>query len=340
MSKIEHEKREKNEAKVQNASTTTNADKSNGHPQALSEPKKSEGRSISLLSEPISHDRLLPWTPYIIKELNSSRVLCINHGAAGDWEWPYLGEYDDYLSDVIPIELSEDPTVRPAMMGTKAGFSLHSNGTSTSWDWVFFGKEHDQYPIIKLKAKVIGKNSDGRDYYQLSWNNKNIDMSLSCEPGAWNWLYISSAEHNLFTIHQRYLTYPLLKNLLKNTWPHAEISDGGLHTLDRRYLMISEKQAKKIYEDSMLSQYKWKEDVFDCDDFSFVYKAQASMYAYKNNAECGYAVGVLFGLGKSGSGHVINIFIDYASKVKIIEPQSGKIIDGKDWSYTPFFILI
>nr|WP_256548351.1 lectin MOA-related protein [Xenorhabdus bovienii] len=109
--------------------------------------------------------------------------------------------------------------------------------------------------------------------------------------------------------------------------------------MDPFYKLVSDEKVKKIYKESGLENFKYRKNSFDCDDFSFVYKAQASKEAYSNNEKFGYAIGVIFGnFGKRA--HAVNIFIDHDLKVKIIEPQGGKIIEAKDWDYTPYFILI
>ena len=67
--------------------------------------------------------------------------------------------------------------------------------------------------------------------------------------------------------------------------------------------------------------------------------------AYDNNAEYGYAVGVIFG-HTAESAHAVNIFIDTQGVVKILEPQGGTIINGSAWRDSngelcdPTFILM
>jgi hypothetical protein len=50
-------------------------------------------------------------------------------------------------------------------------------------------------------------------------------------------------------------------------------------------------------------------------------------------------VGILFGSNKTGK-HAANIFLDENADVKILEPQNGTVIEGKDWEYTPNFMVM
>ena len=36
----------------------------------------------------------------------------------------------------------------------------------------------------------------------------------------------------------------------------------------------------------------------------------------------------------------MNLFLDENADVKILEPQNGTVIEGKDWEYTPNFMVV
>jgi hypothetical protein len=134
-----------------------------------------------------------------------------------------------------------------------------------------------------------------------------------------------------------------LDSLFKATWPRSSY-DLKVNAGDLYYEAITSTQAMSTYQNSGLAGYQWNANYFDCDDFSHVYKAQASKDAYSAKPQYGYAVGVIFGSAPSGA-HAVNVFIDTSGTVQIIEPQNG-IVQGKDWkdyygaAYSPYFILM
>jgi len=108
---------------------------------------------------------------------------------------------------------------------------------------------------------------------------------------------------------------------------------------DRSYVGLHSNEAVEIWKKSQLSNFKWTEECFDCDDFSYVYKGAVSKHVYERKKSFPYAVGIIFGRN-SKEAHAVNVFLDELGNVKILEPQNGKIVDGKDWEYDPYFVLM
>lgn len=142
-----------------------------------------------------------------------------------------------------------------------------------------------------------------------------------------------------FTFHRVYLRISEIPTLLQKEWPNATFVYQAYYAGDDFFLGLPYQEATQIFTDSGLARYKWTPNVFDCDDFSYVYKGQASKAAYSEGLEYSYAVGVIFGTSTAG-GHAVNLFIDVVGNVKVIEPQNGQIQDGKDWPYSPYFLLM
>ena len=124
---------------------------------------------------------------------------------------------------------------------------------------------------------------------------------------------------------------------IQKEWPAVQIVDQFY--ADRFYAGVPKEEAVEIWKKSDLSKYKWTKQSFDCDDFSYVYKGAVSKHVYATMGKAPFAVGVIFG-NKPGSGHAVNVFLDELGNVKILEPQNGKIVDGKNWDYTPYFMLM
>jgi hypothetical protein len=138
-------------------------------------------------------------------------------------------------------------------------------------------------------------------------------------------------------IHKQDLNNVRAMELLKKEWPKTTIRDQVYG--DRKYYGLPTNVAKDIWANSGLRNYKRTSESFDCDDFSYVYKGAVSKHVYEKKVGFPYAVGILFGSNKTGA-HAINIFLDENADVKILEPQNGTVIDGKDWDYKPYFMLM
>jgi len=65
----------------------------------------------------------------------------------------------------------------------------------------------------------------------------------------------------------------------------------------------------------------WKEEVFDCDDFSLLFSAMLAYSVYKSGFNKQFAFGIAWSYT-----HAYNIFIDKSGKVWIFEPQTNKVI--------------
>ncbi len=302
---------------------------------------------VIVLSDPISLADIDPATPYVLKD-TYGRVVAVNNGGAGSsWQWAFDGQYDSYPNDVMPLYFSVDPTKGGATLSVKPGnqnWQLHSKGTATSWEYVYWGTSG--YPnTLSLTAKLVQGNPD---LFQLAWNNGGTTMNLLADSGSWNWLTVSSGggTSNRFSLHKFYVRRPKAIILLRSTWPVANFTIASFTTTpDEFYEAITDAQAVAMWTASGLSAYNYRAQVFDCDDYSYVYKAQASKTAYAKNAEYGYALGVMFGASPT-VGHAVNVFIDTDAKVRVIEPQNGQIVAGANWKdhngapYTPNFILM
>lgn len=323
-----------------------------GHLHAPRRGEDSTGRArgdgpVITLSDPIPAEQIDANTPYVIKD-SHGRVLSVQDAGSGTWEWAYFGAYDSYWTDVFPLQFSGNPVDKPSSITMPARtWPLHSNGTSTSWEYAFWAPSDygSSYPVMSLTAKAAQVDPEGFQTYTLSWNNGGTTMSLCADSGSWNWAYVSSTHAAAaLTFHKFYVQRKKLDSLFSAAWPDASY-DLKLNTGDSHYEALTTSQVMATYHNSGLAQYSWKANYFDCDDFSYVYKAQSSKDAYAVSPEYGYAVGIIFGR-TAGSAHAVNVFIDTSGTVQVIEPQNGQIVEGKDWkdrtgaAYSPYFILM
>lgn len=318
-------------------------DKAQGSTQA-------ETASAMVLGQALAASKLDPAGVYALKD-PQGRVLCVDGAGSGTWNWAFMGQYTDYPQDVLPLSVSSDPTQGPANLSIQSGglsWPLHANGKSSNWEWTFWASSGygEGYPVMGLSAQLSQTNPDGSQSYKLAWNNAGTTMHLAADAGSWNWLYVSGSNAgSQYTFHKFFVIKNKVEQLFQSTWPGSSFVYSAFNTGDEFYEAISDTQAGTIYQESGLRNYKWKNEVFDCDDFSYVYKAQASKTAYASSAEFGYAIGVIFGRTSTGA-HAVNVFVDTRGQVRIIEPQTGGIVAGKDWkdgngeAYKPYFVLM
>jgi len=151
----------------------------------------------------------------------------------------------------------------------------------------------------------------------------------------------ASSSHISWATHlhiQKLPTQAITKERFKKEW-QSTTTLNQIYT-ERNYAYLPTSVAKDIWQKSGLHNYKWTAETFDCDNFSFVYKGAVSKHVYDNKVGSPYALGIVFGTKPNGAGHAVNIFLDKNGDVKILEPQNGTVIDGKDWDYTPYFVLM
>ncbi|KAJ8475439.1 hypothetical protein ONZ51_g6541 [Trametes cubensis] len=86
-----------------------------------------------------------------------------------------------------------------------------------------------------------------------------------------------------------------------------------------RYLILSRARLQEIWNKSGLSSRKWREEIFDCDDFSFVYKSEVAKWGDNHFKADGFAIicGIMFGTN-SNAAHAYNWMIDPADHSDII----------------------
>lgn len=316
--------------------------------------QSSKDDHIITLSEAVSVDKLEANVPYVMLD-GFGRALAVNGLDFNATTWAYVGQYASHINDVHPISFSQNPADGAFLNVDVFGniYQLHARGQGPANQWTLWPNPalgDTRGPAMQVKAQLSQTSATGNKY-KVSWESAGKTMHLCGNTKKWSWVYVSSTASNLeilqFTFHKFYIIPSKINALFKATWPTSKIAYSLFGVGDNFYEAITSAQAMQIFKDSGLSTYTWKSEIFDCDDFSYVYKAQASKDAYHNkSAEFGYAVGVIFGATTTGNIHAVNVFIDTHGDVKIIEPQSGAIVEGKSWHdaqgapYAPYFVLI
>ncbi|QVM93108.1 lectin MOA-related protein [Pseudomonas entomophila] len=266
------------------------------------------------------------------------RVLCAEQKES--WGWAYLGDFDTYNSDVLHIAASSSGPDSPPALNVYAkdqSWSLYANGPIGGDPWLFAsGQRWPGYPRLTLSPIASGSTAH---QFTLEIEIDGERKAFKAGGSNWDWLYLANPGKGptRFTLHRYHVSGNGLFDLIKATWPC--LPTDALFEVDTAYQAISSHHARQIWKDSGLGRCRWRSESFDCDDFAFVYKGQASLDAYHNNASHPYAVGWI--AGSSGTdAHVVNLFLDLDGHLKILEPQTGKITLAQDWSYTPYQVMV
>lgn len=284
------------------------------------------------LSEPIDPASIVPGAAYVMVDAKG-RLLC---GPASGWNWAWFGKYEDWSSNILSVCFTSDPTVGATTitLGGRSDVYLRTNGNSTNWNWAFWGDNiWKGFAAMNMTAVASGNG------YQLKYVNGTTDMYLcAATSSSWDYAYIGgdSWTPTTVTLHKFYLTWDDLKTLIEATWPTAAMDKCSLRTSDAKYELLTDSVATTIYKASGLSGYTYKADVFDCDDFATVYRAQAAKYAWSQSVTAPYAIGMISGEANlTDPRHAANIFFDINGNVKVLEPQGGlqggKIVLGSQW---------
>ncbi|UVN42731.1 lectin MOA-related protein [Pseudomonas mosselii] len=295
-------------------------------------PVPAPGPGNGLLSPPLRFSEIANDASYVLID-DKGRVLCAHQ--QDKWDWAYLGDFDAFHQDMLYFAVST------ARVGTET--ILRSTRRDKPWNffvdpngWLFASAQ--RWPDCPMLELHFTNMRPGSNQFILEFDFGSGPRALSAGNGPWDYLRIDTPEHAIrFTLHRYHMPGRKLADLISQTWP--DVNTELLHEADRPYLGISAHHAEQIWNDSNLGRYQWREGSFDSDDFAFIYKAQASLDAYRGNLPHPYAVGWISG---TNARHRLtaNLFMDLNGKLNTLDPQSGEIIPAANWPFAPTQILI
>jgi hypothetical protein len=217
-------------------------------------------------------------------------------------------------------------------------------------DWVPWDKEgcNDINKIVRPLAPddAITVRLEEHDSWQYPDKHETILTGVCESVDSGDGQFSVPTEFGTFTfMFEGEVRYSFLnvKSMLLREWPHALFLYLVFIGTDDMYKPISDSVAEEIYTESGLEKIVYTDNVFDCEDFSTVYKGAASLHAYKAGSDVAYAVGMIAAEETPNSArfdHAANFYINDMGQVKILEPQNGSIIDGSEWSLTPAAVMM
>jgi hypothetical protein len=281
------------------------------------------------------------------------RILGVQNGGADTSDWALMLLLKDAPGDLFPVTFGP---VTPNGSGTfyvkvqngNAEWVLRSNGTSSSSNQTFWAPTNaeyppSQYPFIAARP-VLYSTKNGQAWYGIEWpmtSSATLYFQADDGPGAKGlWVWSEYGSRTPFIFHEIYIKTTQIQGILQREWPKADILHAPFIQTDDIVAGISDQQIRSLFTDSKLGRYVRTPGVFGSADFSFVFKAQAAQAAYAAGQFCGYAVGIIYGRDSNGVSRTANLYLDQVANVKILDPITGDIMNGKDWEYTPYFIVL
>ncbi|KAL7282828.1 hypothetical protein ACG7TL_002241 [Trametes sanguinea] len=241
--------------------------------------------------------------------------------------WSNGDDFLDHLWLIKPVPGEADTyTIR----NTVAGTFMDSGGVNTNGTPIVGNHQtssDNQKWIIKLEASGTGfwkiMNKATQNFADLLDGGKDNGTPIVGWKGDWT--------DNTYEEHQlwKFSVQSLLVNEVHATLeanPYLR-QDFKSYISDGIYLILSRQHLEDIWHESGLPSRKWREEIFDCDDFSFVYKAEVAKWGDSHFKADGFAIlcGVMFGSNSKNQAHAYNWMVSDGDHKKIVffEPQNG-----------------
>jgi hypothetical protein len=138
---------------------------------------------------------------------------------------------------------------------------------------------------------------------------------------SWTDLYIVTRD---FVGEKVYRTSQQIDAIVKQKLAGKLTSNFRLLVADKQYFCPSLNDAKAVIKRTLVEQYQYTLEGFDCDDFALLLKAEFVRDAYvtgiRRSAHC-------FGIawGKLPGDHALNWFIDNVGQLYFVEPQTDAV---------------
>jgi hypothetical protein len=308
---------------------------------------------------PVPEHPLLAFVPSLDPEGGKSyvlqdqwgRILGVQNNGAPTWDWAHMIMFKDAPGDLFPITFVPAPTKGDGtfylmVQNGDTSWYLRSAGTGDSANQTFWAPAGSPYnpsdfPYINVRSHIPGKAPET----VFEWPRPGSpNLYFQADGGADQkglWVRGASTPATSFKLLETYIKSAQIGQVLQKEWPNAkELVYKPIDPTDSMLAGISDQQMRLLLTETGLTQQTWTPEVFDCDDFGFVLQAAACKAAYLAGSPCRYAVGVLFGVNSAGLKHVVNLYLDPLGNVKVIEPQNGTIVNGKNWDHTPLYVLL
>ncbi|KZV73639.1 carbohydrate-binding module family 13 protein [Peniophora sp. CONT] len=244
---------------------------------------------------------------------------------------------EDVLHHMWLVEsvLNEEDTytIRNTVSGTYMDLTGSSAATET--------------PIIGFRKVLPGENqkwiikkeSTGTGFWKIQnkatgtfldlWNGGggNGTKITGCK-GSWAVDNTTSLGHQHWTFRPQSLRGDEVHRILRDS-PHLRQGSQSYRS-DGKYLILSEARFQEIWRTSGLQDRRWRSEIFDYEDFAFVFKAEVAKWGDNQFKADGFAIlcGVMFSSGRQGRS-AYNWMINSEDHTAIVffEPQTNTFVN-------------
>lgn len=255
--------------------------------------------------------------------------------------WEANDDIDDHKWLIESVEGEKDTyTIRDLRGGSYMDLSGGSSSDGTAIIGYHWANGDNQKWIIR-KEQTAGKywkiqNKAAKTFVDL-YNGGGSGTPTKGWEGSWNDTSSQGHQHWLFErisqnsseVHAALQNSPYINQDFKS------------YPADTVYLLLPQQKLLDIWRSSGVGNWAWRPEIFDCDDFATVLKAEVAKWGAETYRVDNIAIlcGIMFGSKLSG-GHAYNwiLDIDDPSKVIFFEPQTGEFSNNA-WGYQAYFGL-
>ncbi|KAH9903466.1 ricin B-related lectin [Cubamyces lactineus] len=254
---------------------------------------------------------------------------------------------DDYLDHMWLIKSVPNEPNTYTIRNTVGGSYMDLSGSSADDGTPIIGFHkmspgENQKWIIKKETSGTGhwkiQNKATHTFVDLLNGGSSDGTKIVGWQGSWN--DGTSLGHQHWTFNPQSLLGHEVHTILRAN-PYLR-QDFKSYKADGMYLILSRARLQEIWRNSELPSRRWREQIFDCDDFAFVYKAAVAKWGDEQFKADGFAIvcGTMFGTREEEGevyGHAYNWMIDPNdhSSIVFFEPQNNSFMD--DPGYQAYF---
>ncbi|KAI0664074.1 Moa, A lectin from the mushroom marasmius Oreades in complex with the trisaccharide Galgalglcnac [Cubamyces menziesii] len=254
---------------------------------------------------------------------------------------------DDYLDHMWLIKSVPDEPDTYTIRNTVAGsyMDLSASSAEDGTPIIGFHKTdpgENQKWIIKKETSGTGywkiQNKASKTFVDLLDGGSSDGTKIVGWQGSWEDGPPPGHQHWTFS-PQSLLGHEVHTILKANPYLRQDFKS---YLADGMYLILSRERLQDIWRNSELPSRHWREEIFDCDDFAFVYKSAVAKWGDEQFKADGFAIvcGVMFGTRVHEGevdGHAYNWVVNPEdhSAIVFFEPQNNTFMD--DPGYKAYF---
>lgn len=211
-------------------------------------------------------------------------------------------------------------TLRNLRSGTYLDLSNGGSDNGTKLQgWGGVDNDNRKWTISQLGPYWAIRNKGTQTAVDLADGGKNDGTRV------WGWQYIPN-DNQKWLFKRMTRTPQEIQALLG-----ANVRVGRVefpHYQDMNYLVLPLNLQNIIYNDSGIKRnFRWRPEIFDCDDFAVTFKAAVAKHGYDSILVDNIAIlcGIMFGSKPPNLGHALNWSVsETLNSINFLEPQNGQ----------------